>query len=298
MESNKEILPQISDIDTIKNKIYTIRGVQVMLDSDLAKMYKVETRALNQAVKRNQERFPEDFCFQLTPNEYQILKSQIVMSSENQWGGSRRLPYMFTEHGVTMLASLLRSDTAMQVSVRIIREFIALRRYIREHELLSEHLTKIDLKLLEHDRAIGQVLKELEAPRPKKAVLFFRGQMFDAFSCIADIIKKAEKEIILIDGYTDTATLDLLSKKKEGVNVEIYTSDKHSKLTESEIASFNKEYPTLTVKHTSEFHDRFMILDRKTLFHIGASIKDAGKKAFEISEIDDKKQTEEILKRL
>lgn len=197
-----------------------------------------------------------------------------------------------------MLASLLRSDTAMQVSVRIIREFIALRRYIREHELLSEHLTKIDLKLLEHDRAIGQVLKELEAPRPKKAVLFFRGQMFDAFSCIADIIKKAEKEIILIDGYTDTATRDLLSKKKEGVNVEIYTSDKHSKLTESEIASFNKEYPTLTVKHTSEFHDRFMILDRKTLFHIGASIKDAGKKAFEISLIDDEKQTEEILKRL
>ena len=269
-----------------------------MLDSDLAKIYQVETRALNQTVKRNQERFPEDFCFQLTPSEYQILKSQIVMSSANQWGGSRRLPYMFTEHGVTMLASLLRSDTAIQISIRIIREFVALRRYIKEHDLLSEHLTKIDLKLLEHDKAIGYVLKALEGPKPKKAVLFFRGQMFDAFSCIADIIKGAEKEIILIEGYIDTATLDLLSKKKEGVNVEIYTSEKHSKLTESEIESFNKEYPTLTVQYTNEFHDRFMILDRKALFHIGASIKDAGKKAFEISQIDDEKQTEEILKRL
>ena len=298
MENSRDTLPQMTDTDAIRNKIYTIRGVQVMLDSDLAEIYQVETRALNQAVKRNQERFPEDFCFQLTSSEYQILKSQIVMSSENQWGGSRRLPFMFTEHGVTMLASLLRSETAIQVSIRIIREFVALRRYIGEHELLSEHLTKIDLKLLEHDKAIGHVLKELESPRAKKAVLFFRGQMFDAFSCIADIIKEADSQIILIDGYTDTATLDLLSKKKDGVKVEIYTSEKHSKLTESEIASFNKEYPVLSVRYTTEFHDRFMILDRKTLFHIGASLKDAGKKAFEISEIDDGKQTEEILRRL
>lgn len=144
-----------------------------------------------------------------------------------------------------MLASLLRSDIAVKVSVRIIREFVALRRYIQEHELISEHLTNIDLKLLEHDKAIGQVLKQLEEPGEKKAVLFFRGQMFDAFSCIADIIHTAEKKIVLIDGYTDTATLDLLSKKKEGVEVKIYTSGKHSKLTESEIDSFNKEYPAL-----------------------------------------------------
>ncbi len=197
-----------------------------------------------------------------------------------------------------MLAALLRSDIAVKVSVRIIREFVALRRYIQEHELISEHLTKIDLKLLEHDKAIGQVLKQLEEPGEKKAVLFFRGQMFDAFSCIADIIHTAEKEIVLIDGYTDTATLDLLSKKKEGVEVKIYTSEKHSKLTKSEIDSFNKEYPTLSVNYTDEFHDRFLILDSHTLYHIGASIKDAGKRAFEISQIEDEKQTEEILRRL
>lgn len=186
----------------------------------------------------------------------------------------------------------------MEVSVRIIREFIALRRYIAEHELLSEHLTRIDLKLLEHDKAIGQVLKQLEEPKQKKAILFFRGQMYDAFSCIADIIRTAEKDIILIDGYTDTASLDLLSKKKTDVTVEIYTQECHSKLTPSEIRDFNNQYRGLTVQYTTEFHDRFMILDRKTLFHIGSSIKDAGKKAFEISEIDDEKQVEEILKRL
>ena len=144
--------------------------------------------------------------------------------------------------------------------------------------MVFNRLDRIEIKQLETDKKFDAIFKELEGSRPKKAVLFFRGQMFDAFSYIADIVKTAESQIILIDGYTDTATLDLLSKKKESVNVDIYTSEKHSKLTESEIESFNKEYPTLTVKYTSEFHYRFMIFDRKTLFHIGASIKDAGKK--------------------
>ena len=173
-----------------------------------------------------------------------------------------------------------------------------MRQYLAEHELLSEHLTRIDLKLLEHDNAIGQVLKELEEPKQKKAILFFRGQMYDAFSCIADIIRTAEKDIILIDGYTDTATLDLMSKKKADVTVEIYTQENHTKLTSSEIRDFNNQYKGLTVQYTTEFHDRFLIIDRNTLLHVGASLKDAGKKAFEISEIDDEKQVEEILKSL
>lgn len=297
MADVKDTILQLAN-DDVRSKIHTIRGVQVMLDSDLAELYQVETRVLNQTVKRNIERFPSDFCFQLTAPEFQILKSQIVTSSVAQWGGVRKLPYAFTEHGVTMLASLLRSKTAIEVSVRIVREFVALRRYLSEYGLFSEHLTMIDLKLLEHDKAIGKVLEQLEMPMAKKAVLFFKGQIFDAFSCIAGIINRAEEEIVLIDGYVDTATLDLLSKKKKGVMAEIYTDERHSRLTGSEIALFNKEYPYLNVKYTSEFHDRFMILDRMTLYHIGASIKDAGKKAFEISEIEDEKQTEEILKRL
>ena len=197
-----------------------------------------------------------------------------------------------------MLSSVLTSDIAVNVSLCIMDAFVEIRHYLADNALVFNRLDRIEIKQLEADKKFETIFRKLEEPRQKKAVLFFKGQMFDAFSCIADIIRTADKEIILIDGYTDTATLDLLSKKKEGVKVEIYTTEKHSKLTESEIASFNKEYPPLTVKHTSEFHDRFMILDRKTLYHIGASIKDAGKKAFEISQIDDEKQTEEILRRL
>ena len=159
--------------------------------------------------------------------------------------------------------------------------FKQMRQYLAEHELLSEHLTKIDLKLLEHDKSIGQVLKQLEAPRPKKAILFFKGQMFDAFSCITDLIKTATNSIILIDGYIDTATLDLLSKKAPSATIDIYTFSNTCKLTQTEIADFNAQYTGLTLHYTADFHDRFMIIDSHTLYHIGASIKDAGKKAFE-----------------
>jgi len=303
MESNKTTLPlALTDQNEIGNKIYTVRGVQVMLDSDLAEIYGYETKRFNEQVKNNISKFPSDFRFQLTKEEVEQLSRSIfsttIMQSKGQKGGRVYLPYAFTESGIYMLMTVLKGELATQQSIVLIRLFKEMRKYLSDNALVFNRLDRIEIKQLEADKKFDAIFKELEGSRPKKAVLFFRGQMFDAFSCIADIIKGAEKEIILIDGYTDTATLDLLSKKKEGVKVEIYTSEKHSKLTESEIASFNNEYPTLTVKHTNEFHDRFMILDRKTLFHIGASIKDAGKKAFEISQIDDEKQTEEILKRL
>ena len=296
MESNEETLPQLNNADDIKKKIYTIRGVQVMLDSDLAQIYGYETKNFNRQVKNNIEKFDEeDFMFQLTQGEFQNLRCKNFTSS---WGGQRYLPYAFTEQGIYMLMTVLKGELAAKQSKKLIRLFKQMRQYLTDNALVFNRLDRIEIKQLEADKKFETIFRKLEEPRQKKAVLFFKGQMFDAFSCIADIIRTADKEIILIDGYTDTATLDLLSKKKEGVKVEIYTTEKHSKLTESEIDSFNKEYPTLTVKHTSEFHDRFMILDRKTLYHIGASIKDAGKKAFEISQIDDKKQTEEILRRL
>ncbi len=296
MENSKDTLPQMTDPESIRNKIYTIRGVQVMLDSDLASIYGYETKNFNRQVKNNREKFDEDdFMFQLTMEEFQNLRCKNFTSS---WGGQRYLPYAFTEQGIYMLMTVLKGELAVKQSKMLIRLFKQMRQYLSDNAMVFNRLDRIEMKQLEADKKFETIFRKLEEPRQKKAVLFFRGQMFDAFSCIADIIRTAEKEIILIDGYTDTATLDLLSKKKEGVEVKIYTSGKHSKLTESEIASFNKEYPALTVKYTTEFHDRFMILDRKTLYHIGASIKDAGKKAFEISEIDDGKQTEEILRRL
>ena len=280
----------------IKSKIYTIRGIQVMLDSDLAEIYGYETKNFNRQVKNNIEKFDEeDFMFQLTKEDLQNLRCKNFTSS---WGGKRHLPYAFTEQGIYMLMTVLKGDLATQQSKMLIRMFKQMRQYLAEHELLSEHLTRIDLKLLEHDKAIGQVLKQLEEPHLKKAILFFKGQMFDAFSCIVDLIRTATNSIILIDGYVDTATLDLLSKKNQNVTIEIYTFQNSCKLTQTEISNFNTQYSGLTLHYTTEFHDRFMIIDRQTLYHIGASIKDAGKKAFEISQIDDAQQTQEILKRL
>ena len=296
MATDKDSLSQVNTSEDIRTRIYTIRGVQVMLDSDLAEIYGYETKNFNRQVKNNMAKFDEeDFMFRLTREEFENLRCKNFTSS---WGGQRHLPYAFTEQGIYMLMTVLRGDLAVKQSKMLVRLFKEMRQYLAEHELLSEHLTRIDLKLLEHDNAIGQVLKELEEPKQKKAILFFRGQMYDAFSCIADIIRTAEKDIILIDGYTDTATLDLMSKKKADVTVEIYTQENHTKLTSSEIRDFNNQYKGLTVQYTTEFHDRFLIIDRKTLLHVGASLKDAGRKAFEISEIDDEKQVEEILKRL
>ena len=302
MEQDKDLLQPLQTADDIRAKIYTIRGVQVMLDSDLAEIYGYETKNFNRQVKNNIEKFDEeDFMFQLNQEDVKELsrcKNFTLNRGVGRGSNIKYRPYVFTEQGIYMLMTVLKGELAVRQSKMLIRMFKQMRQYLAEHELLSEHLTKIDLKLLEHDKAIGQVLKQLEEPRTKKAILFFKGQMFDAFSCIADIIRTAKTEIILIDGYVDTATLDLLSKKKKGVKVEIYTMQNNCKLTASEIADFNKQYAGLTVNYTTEFHDRFMIIDRKSLYHIGASIKDAGKKAFEISQIDDDKQVAEILKRL
>ncbi len=302
MEQSKDLLQPLQTADDIRAKIYTIRGVQVMLDSDLAEIYGYETKNFNRQVKNNIEKFPEDMMFQLNQKEVEQISRcknfTSIMQVKGVKGGRTYFPFVFTEQGIYMLMTVLKGELATQQSLALVRMFKQMRQYLAEHELLSDHLTKIDLKLLEHDKAIGQVLKQLEEPRTKKAILFFKGQMFDAFSCIADIIKTAKTEIILIDGYVDTATLDLLSKKKKGVKVEIYTMQNNCKLTSSEIADFNKQYAGLAVSYTTEFHDRFMIIDRKTLYHVGASIKDAGKKAFEISQINDDKQVSEILKRL
>lgn len=255
---------------SIEKMIYVIRDKQVMLDSDLAILYQVETGALNRAVKRNISRFPEDFRFQLTKEEYQNLRCQTGISSfaqgENNYGGRRTLPYVFTEQGISMLASVLHSEVAIKVSIGIMRAFVEMRRFIANNALLFERISNVELKQLEYQKQTDEKLD----------------QIFDAFSLIVSLIQKAEKEIVLIDGYVDIGTLNLLTKKNENVTVVMYTL-KRTKLSQEDVNNFNSQYPLLEVRYTKVFHDRFLILDKKNVYHIGASLKDAGKKCFGIS---------------
>ena len=296
----KEMIELEITAEQIRSRIYTIRGVQVMLDYDLAQLFQVETRILNQAVKRNIERFPERFCFQLTEKELTESKSQIVILNGGQGRGNnvKYMPHVFTEEGVAMLSAVLRSSIAVSVSIRVMDAFVAMRHYLADNAMVFQRLDRIELKQLEADEKFKKIFSQLEQPRPDKAVIFFKGQMWDATSCIEEIISKAEKSIILIDNYVDRKTLDLLSRKKPEIPVEIHTSEKNCNLTEKEISDFRNQYGPLVIRTTDEFHDRFLILDIKHLYHIGASIKDAGKKAFEISLNEDEGILKGILSRL
>ena len=294
----KEVLELQITAEQIRSRIYTIRGLQVMLDSDLAQLYHVETRRINESVKRNPKRFPPDFCFELAQEEYVQLSLKSQAATSNGRGGRRKLPKVFSEQGVAMLSAVLSSDFALEVSINIMNAFVAMRHYLSDNAMVFQRLDRMELKQLEADEKFKKIFSSLEQPRPDKAVIFFKGQMWDATSCIEEIISKAEKSIILIDGYVDRKTLDLLSRKKTGIPVEIHTSEKNCNLTEKEISDFSNQYGPLIVKTTDEFHDRFLILDNKELYHIGASIKDAGKKAFEISLNEDDEILKGILSRL
>ena len=298
-EQTTDMIPVVAETKDIKSLIYVVRGQQVMLDSDLAMLYQVETKVFNQAVSRNIERFPENFRFQLTKEEFDALRSQIATS--NGRGGRRYRPYMFTEQGIAMLSGVLRSDVAIQVSIRIMNTFVEMRRFIANNALLFEKVSDIELKQLEYqkstDEKFDKVFQYIEDHAESEQKIFFDGQIYDAFSLITSIIQKAQKEIILIDGYVDVDTLNILAKKNVGVDVKIYTYAS-AQLTNRDAANFNAQYPTLTVKKTQVFHDRFIILDGKTAYHIGASIKDAGKKCFGISLIDDPGVVADLLNRL
>ena len=287
---------EIISVDDIHSKIHTIRGVQVMLDYDLAKLYHVETKVLNQAVKRNCNRFPSNFCFQLTITEKEELVTNCDRLEKLKHSSVR--PYVFTESGVAMLSTILHSDIAVRTSIAIMNAFITMRHFLADNALAFQRLDRLELKQLEADEKFAKIFKQLETPKPGKAVIFFKGQMWDATSCIEEIISNAGSSITLIDGYVDRRTLDMLSGKKSGVKVIIHTDRKHCSLTEKEITDFNSQYGPLEIRFTDEFHDRFLILDDKELYHIGASIKDAGKKAFEISLNEDRKILEAILARI
>lgn len=280
--------------------IFIIRGQQVLLDNDLADLYGVETKVLNQAVKRNIQRFPEEFRFQLTKEEFQILRSQIAASEEGS-GGRRYMPYAFTEQGVAMLSAVLRSDTAIQMSIQIMKAFVEMRHFIANNAALFERISTVELKQLEYqkqtDKKFDKVFEYIDTHVESEQKIFFSGQIYDAFELSISLIQKARRKIVLVDGYVDTGTLNILAKKNTGVNVTIYTfSNTH--LNQKDIATFNAQYPNLVVKHMTAFHDRFLILDDKIGYLIGASLKDAGKKCFGITQIQDEQTVKEILKKL
>jgi len=296
-DENSNIVPINEDLnvveyekENIKNLIYTIRGKQVMLDSDVAMLYHYETKKLNQAVKRNIERFPEHFCFQLTEEEFINLRSQIVTSSlkNENYGGRRYLPYVFTEQGIAMLSGILKSDIAIQVSLNIIDAFVEMRKILLNNANLFNRLTNVEYKLLEHDQKFDQVFNELQSKEKSEFTekIFFDGQIFDAYSLIIDIIKSAKNKIVIIDNYIDESILKMLAKKALNVEVVILTSP-NCNLTKLDINKFNKQYPTLKIARSTRFHDRFIIIDNKELYHCGASLKDLGKKCFAINKMED-----------
>lgn len=272
----------------IESLIHVIRDQQVMLDSDLARLYGVETRVLNQAVKRNIERFPEDFMFQLTEEDSQNLKSQNVISS---WGGNRKPPYAFTENGVAMLSSVLRSPTAIEVNIRIMRAFTAMRSFLMSNahmfkrlETIEHNYLLVNRHLSEHDRKFEEVLSRLDDKDSEPIEgFFFEGQIFDAYSLISDLIRKATSRIVLIDNYVDDRILKVLTKRGDGVSAIIYTDPRHSQIS-NDLRRHNAQYPRIEVRHCTNVHDRFLIID-DTVYFIGGSIKDLGKKIVAFSQM-------------
>ena len=276
--------PTINTME-IRNLIYSIRGKQVMLDSDLAVLYQVETKNLNKAVKRNVERFPEKFCFQLTDEEVDFLRFQIGTSNVGR-GGRRYLPYVFGEQGIAMLSTVLRSDVAVKVSIEIMDAFVEMRRMLISNASLFHRLDKIELKQLKADQKIEEIFKALESDKlySEKGV-FYNGQVFDAYTFVADIVRSAKSSIILLDNYVDDTVLTLLGKRNTNVTATIYTKTISSQLR-LDVQRYNSQYPPIDVKIFSDAHDRFLIIDQTELYHIGASLKDLGKKWFAFSRMD------------
>ena len=350
---------EISNLQ-IEKKIFVIRGVQVMVDRDIAELYGVETRRLNEQVKRNIERFPEEFMFQMNDEEFENWKSQIVISnsgnenwmsqiatsncsrsqnvtlnkeslydenlisqivissssrsqnatlntnsgsdeilmsqfatSSSDKMGLRKKPFVFTEHGVTMLASVLKSETAVKASIQIVKAFVSMRHFVQsnseifaELKSIRQHQIETDVHLNESDKKIDQLFTLMDKYNVKDTQgIFFQGQIFDAYAKFETFIQAAKKEIVLIDGYVDLSVLQRLAKKQKGVKVTIYTDPK-TKLTSQDVQNFNAQYPSLTLNYTTKMHDRFMIIDNKILYHIGASLKDLGKKCFAFEILD------------
>ena len=276
----------------IASKIVVFRDVQVLIDRDLAELYEIETKRLKQQVNRNIDRFPEAFMFQLNDEEFKIWRLQFATSKSDQQG-LRYAPYAFTEQGVAMLSAVLRSEKAVRVSIEIMNAFVQMRHYLHNNLNLAGRLTavenKVDSKFKTIDENFSKIFSALDSnPKKAKEGVFFKGQIFDAYVFFQDLIKTAKKEIVLIDGYVDLSVLERLSVKQKNVIVRIFTHPK-AELQQIDIDQFNKQYPTLHVDYTQKMHDRFMIIDNKELYHIGASLKDLGKACFAFEKMEDSK---------
>jgi len=293
---------ELQTSNSIRDNIYTIRNIQVMIDRDLAKMYGVETRRLNEQVKRNMDRFPAEFMFQLTKEEMNNWKSQIATSNKEIMG-LRKPPLAFTEQGVSMLSAILRSKTAIDVSIKIINAFVSMRKFILYNENVFQRINNLEQKQIaidiqqgKTDNKVNEILNALEN---KSATInegiYYDGQIFDAYSFISKLIKTANKSIVLIDAYVDETTLLILSKRNKNVKAEIFTA-KITKQFQLDIEKYNTQYPEIVVKTYKKSHDRFLIIDNKTLYHIGASLKDLGKKWFAFSKMG--LDINDVLKRL
>jgi len=280
--------------ETLKNKIFTVRGLQVMLDKDLSELYEVESKRLNEQVKRNIERFPENFRFQLTQKEYENLRSQFATLSldlESTWGKhTKYLPYVFTEQGVSMLSAVLKSKVAIEVSIKIINSFVNMRKTISQNSSIFQRLENIEtLRIkdkIESDEKFDKIFDALEDKsfKPKQGI-FYDGQVYDAYLFVADLIKSAKKSIVIIDNYIDESVLTMLSKRDENVSATIHTKNISKQLL-LDLEKHNTQYPNIEIKKFDSSHDRFLILDENEVYHIGASLKDLGKKWFAFSKLD------------
>jgi len=271
------------DDSFIASRIRTIRGVQVILDRDIAALYGVETKVLNQAVKRNAERFPPDFMFQLDKDD--CLRSQIVTINGKRGEHLKYMPYAFTENGVAMLSGVLRSPTAIETNVRIIRAFVAMRRFIVTNAAMLQRLGAVEVKQIAMDEKLNKVLGKIESKEFPPEKIFYDGHEYDAYDKVVEFIRKAKKEIVIIDAYADNVALQILAKKRTGVGVTIIKGPR-ARLSALDVAKFNTQYGGLTVKTSKVFHDRFIILDNAMLLHVGASLNHLGKRCFAFSSMD------------
>ncbi|MDD2577106.1 MAG: ORF6N domain-containing protein [Bacteroidales bacterium] len=295
-KEKEELSTQRITINEIESKILNIRNLQVMMDRDLAELYGVETKVLNQAVKRNIERFPESFRFQLNSKE----KDKVVTNCDHlrDLKFSPTNPYVFTEQGVAMLSSVLKSQTAIDVSIKIINAFVEMRKFILTNAQVFQRLESLEIKQIVNDNKFEKIFDALDnKEKIKTQGIFFDGQIYDAYSFVIDLIRKAEKEIILIDGYIDNEVLDMLSKKQTNVNVILYTLP-NANINKTDIKRFNNQYPTLKDNRTTKVHDRYLIIDNTELYTIGASLKDLGKKCFSFTKMEEEGLIVELLSRL
>ena len=280
----------------IENMIYEIRGKRVMFNSDVARLYNVETKVLNQVIKRNINRFPEEFCFQITIEELEKVSSRshfVTLNKSNNYRGYniKYLPYVLTEQGIMMLSGLLKSDIAVKVNVQIIDAFVKMRKYISANLIEQDNMKNM---LIKHDNEIKLLQESFSKLEEKEKInhIFYEGQIYDAYSLLIDIFKEAKKEIIIIDNYADKSILDMITNLNVKV---IIVTKKFNLLKDIDIKKYNRQYHNLKVIYSDKFHDRFVILDKKVLYHSGASYKDLGNKCFAINKIKDDEYLENIL---